>query len=69
MPFEVPRADELAGRLASVLEVVYLIFNEGYSATAGDDWMRPACAMRRCVSAGCWPSSSPRSPRSTGWSR
>ena len=41
MPFEVPRADELAGRLASVLEVVYLIFNEGYSATAGDDWMRP----------------------------
>ena len=41
MPFEVPRADELASRLASVLEVVYLIFNEGYSATAGDDWMRP----------------------------
>ncbi len=41
VPFEVPRADELAGRLASVLDVVYLIFNEGYSATAGDDWMRP----------------------------
>ena len=41
VPFEVPRADELAARLASVLEVVYLIFNEGYSATAGDDWMRP----------------------------
>ena len=41
VPFEVPRADELASRLASVLEVVYLIFNEGYSATAGDDWMRP----------------------------
>jgi RNA polymerase sigma factor (sigma-70 family) len=41
VPFEVPRADELAGRLSSVLEVVYLIFNEGYSATAGDDWMRP----------------------------
>src|SRR5687768_9209794 len=41
VPFEVPRADELAPRLASVLEVVYLIFNEGYSATAGDDWMRP----------------------------
>ena len=40
-----PRADALAPRLASVLEVVYLIFNEGYSATAGDDWMRPAlCA-------------------------
>src|SRR5712675_3082775 len=41
VPFEVPRADELAPRLSSVLEVIYLIFNEGYSATAGDDWMRP----------------------------
>jgi RNA polymerase sigma factor (sigma-70 family) len=42
VPFEVPRGPELAERLASVLEVVYLIFNEGYSATAGEDWMRPA---------------------------
>src|SRR5262245_56570473 len=42
VPFEVPRGAELAPRLASVLEVLYLIFNEGYSATAGDDWMRPA---------------------------
>ena len=41
VPFEVPRGSELAQRLASVLEVIYLIFNEGYSATAGDDWMRP----------------------------
>src|SRR5213596_243876 len=41
VPFEVPRKDELAARLASVLEVVYLVFNEGYSATAGDEWMRP----------------------------
>ncbi|TMB22311.1 MAG: RNA polymerase sigma factor [Deltaproteobacteria bacterium] len=41
-PFEVPRGAELAARLSSVLEVVYLVFNEGYSATAGDDWMRPA---------------------------
>ena len=40
--FELPRGDELRPRLASVLEVVYLVFNEGYSATAGDDWMRPA---------------------------
>jgi RNA polymerase sigma-70 factor (ECF subfamily) len=42
VPFEVPRAAELASRLSSVLEVIYLVFNEGYSATAGDDWMRPA---------------------------
>jgi RNA polymerase sigma factor (sigma-70 family) len=42
VPFEVPRGPELAARLSSVLEVVYLIFNEGYSATAGEDWMRPA---------------------------
>lgn len=41
VPFETPRAAELSARLASVLEVIYLIFNEGYSATAGDDWMRP----------------------------
>lgn len=42
VPYEVPRGDELSRRLASVLEVVYLIFNEGYSATAGDDYIRPA---------------------------
>lgn len=41
VPFEVPRGPELAERLSSVLGVIYLIFNEGYSATAGDDWMRP----------------------------
>jgi RNA polymerase sigma-70 factor (ECF subfamily) len=41
VPFEVPRGPELAPRLASVLEVIYLVFNEGYAATAGDDWMRP----------------------------
>jgi RNA polymerase sigma-70 factor (ECF subfamily) len=41
VPFEIPRKAELGARLASVLEVIYLIFNEGYAATAGDDWMRP----------------------------
>lgn len=45
VPFEVPRGAELAPRLASVLEVVYLIFNEGYTATAGTDWMRPELAQ------------------------
>ena len=42
VPFEVPRGEEMAARVASVLEVIYLIFNEGYSATSGDDWVRPA---------------------------
>jgi RNA polymerase sigma factor (sigma-70 family) len=42
VPFEVPQGDDRAARLSSVLEVIYLVFNEGYSATAGDDWMRPA---------------------------
>jgi RNA polymerase sigma factor (sigma-70 family) len=45
VPYEVPRGEELQMRLASVLEVVYLVFNEGYTATAGDDWMRPALAQ------------------------
>jgi RNA polymerase sigma-70 factor, ECF subfamily len=44
VPFEVPRKEQLEERLGSVLEVVYLIFNEGYSATAGDHWLRPALA-------------------------
>ncbi|TKD11894.1 RNA polymerase sigma factor [Polyangium fumosum] len=42
VPFEVPRGEALGARLSSVLQVIYLVFNEGYSATAGDDWMRPA---------------------------
>src|SRR2546423_259123 len=40
VPFEVPRGDDLEARLPSVLEVVYLVFNEGYAATRGDDWLR-----------------------------
>jgi RNA polymerase sigma factor (sigma-70 family) len=42
VPFEAPRAEERAARVSSVLEVIYLIFNEGYAATSGEDWMRPA---------------------------
>src|SRR6266436_7921797 len=42
VPFEAPRGAELTARISSVLEVIYLVFNEGYAATAGDDWMRPA---------------------------
>src|SRR5207244_5340603 len=41
VPFEIPRGADLTVRLSSVLEVIYLVFNEGYSATAGDDWLRP----------------------------
>jgi RNA polymerase sigma factor (sigma-70 family) len=69
VPFEVPHGAELAQRLASVLEVVYLIFNEGYAATAGDDWVRPACARRRCGSAASWPRARRRSRRCTVSSR
>src|SRR6266850_1425033 len=42
VPLEIPRGADLGARLSSVLEVIYLVFNEGYSATAGDDWLRPA---------------------------
>src|SRR5690606_37964360 len=42
VPFEVPRGEERAARLWSVLEVIYLVFNEGYAATSGQDWIRPA---------------------------
>jgi RNA polymerase sigma factor (sigma-70 family) len=42
VPFELPQADQLGERLASVLQVVYLVYNEGYTATAGEDWLRPA---------------------------
>lgn len=59
VPFEVPRGDEFTARLSSVLQVLYLVFNEGYSATAGEDWLRPALcedALRLCrVLAGLAP--------------
>ncbi|MBC5764678.1 RNA polymerase sigma factor [Ramlibacter albus] len=45
VPFEVPRGEQLGERLASVLEVIYLVFNEGYTATSGEDWMRPSLAQ------------------------
>src|SRR3989442_972847 len=47
VPFEVPRGAERAARLSSVLDVLYLVFNEGYAATAGDDWTRPALCEAR----------------------
>ena len=55
VPYEVPRADAMPERLASVLEAVYLVFNEGYAASAGDDWMRPALCERRCGWRASWP--------------
>ena len=51
VPYEVPRGQELADRLASVLEVIYLVFNEGYTATSGGDWMRPALAQEAAARA------------------
>lgn len=55
VPFEVPYGAEREARLASVLEVIYLVFNEGYSATAGTTCCAPACARTRCGSRACWP--------------
>jgi predicted RNA polymerase sigma factor len=55
VPFEVPQAAERQRRLDSVLEVIYLIFNEGYAATAGDDWMRPALCDEALRLAARWP--------------
>ena len=66
VPFELPPRHELGDRLASVLEVIYLVFNEGYSATAGDDCCGPSCATRRCGSDGCWPALAPDEPEVHG---
>ena len=65
-----PAGDELAARLASVLEVIYLVFNEGYSATAGDDWMRPAlCEDALRLGRILAELAAAASPRCTAWSR
>ena len=66
VPFEVPYGPERAQRLASVLEVVYLIFNEGYSATAGDDWMRPGLCEDALRLAGVLAGLMPQEPEVHG---
>ena len=63
LAYETPCGEELSERLSSVLEVVYLIFNEGYTAARGEDWMRPA--MKRSAWAGCSPPSRRTSPKPT----
>jgi RNA polymerase sigma-70 factor, ECF subfamily len=66
VPFEVPRGAELAARLSSVLAVIYLIFNEGYSATAGDDWLRPALSEEALRLGRVLAELSPREPEVHG---
>jgi len=66
VPFEVPEPAERPERLASVLEVVYLIFNEGYSATSGDDWLRPALCDEAIRLARLLVSLAPREPEAHG---
>ena len=69
VPFEVPRGADRAARLSSVLEVIYLIFNEGYSATAGGDWVRPALCEEALRLGRILAELAPTSPRSTASSR
>ncbi|MFO6420780.1 RNA polymerase sigma factor [Hylemonella sp. W303a] len=66
VPYEVPRGAELAPRLASVLEVIYLVFNEGYTATAGEDWMRPALTQEALRLARMLAELVPREPEAQG---
>ena len=68
VPFEAPTGDELEERLPSVLEVVYLVFNEGYAATAGDDWLRPElCAEALRLGRILAGAAARTSPRCTAW--
>ena len=69
VPIEVPRGAELTTRLESVLEVVYLVFNEGYSATAGDDWIRPALCEDALRLGRILAELAPDEPEVTAWSR
>jgi predicted RNA polymerase sigma factor len=69
VPFEVPGAAERAERLAAVLEVIYLVFNEGYSATSGEDWTRPALCEDALRLGACSPSSRRTSRKCTASSR
>ena len=66
VPFEVPRGAELSARLSSVLEVIYLVFNEGYAATRARTGRARSCARRRCASGASSRSSSPARRRCTG---
>jgi RNA polymerase sigma factor (sigma-70 family) len=66
VPFEAPSAADRDARLASVLEVIYLVFNEGYSATAGDDWMRPALCEDALRLGGILAELVPQEPRGAG---
>lgn len=66
VPFEVPRGEELAPRLAAVLEVVYLVFNEGYTATAGGDWTRPALCEEAMRLGRVLAALAPREPEAHG---
>jgi RNA polymerase sigma factor (sigma-70 family) len=69
IPFEAPDGQERRARLSSVLEVVYLVFNEGYSATAGDDWMRPALCHEALRLGRVLAQLAPDEPESMAWWR